>query len=55
MEGQRGVSVTRGCDGWGGQPMIVLLYGRDHIKGLSGPWNEADTAFWSALLRALPG
>lgn len=35
-----------------GQPMIVLLYGRDHVKGLSGPWNEADTAFWSALLSA---
>jgi len=35
-----------------GQPMIVLLYGRDHVKGLCGPWNEADTAFWTALLSA---
>ncbi len=32
--------------------MIVLLYGRDHVKGLYGPWNEADTAFWTALLSA---
>mmetsp|Transcript_36601 Transcript_36601/g.96454 ORF Transcript_36601/g.96454 Transcript_36601/m.96454 type:complete len:119 (-) Transcript_36601:396-752(-) len=33
-----------------GQPMIVLLYGRDSIKGLSGPWNQADTAFWASFL-----
>jgi hypothetical protein len=45
-----GAAEVTGRGGW--QPMIVLLYGRDHVKGLCGPWNEADTAFWTALLSA---
>ena len=36
-----------------GQPLCVLLYFRDYMKGLSGVWTEADTQFYSKLLGAL--
>mmetsp|Transcript_5660 Transcript_5660/g.14348 ORF Transcript_5660/g.14348 Transcript_5660/m.14348 type:complete len:462 (-) Transcript_5660:55-1440(-) len=33
-----------------GQPMIVLLYARDYMKGLSGPWTDADTKTWAKIV-----
>eukprot|EP00283_Hemiselmis_rufescens_P007826 CAMPEP_0173430106 /NCGR_PEP_ID=MMETSP1357-20121228/8625_1 /TAXON_ID=77926 /ORGANISM="Hemiselmis rufescens, Strain PCC563" /LENGTH=422 /DNA_ID=CAMNT_0014394387 /DNA_START=29 /DNA_END=1297 /DNA_ORIENTATION=- len=33
-----------------GQPMIVLLYTRDYMKGLSGPWNDEDTRIWGKIV-----
>ncbi len=33
------------------QPMIVLLYARDYMKGLYGPWTEADTQTWTNALK----
>ena len=52
MPGCAGDVGRRRAEGCVVQPLIVLLYGRDHVKGLCGPWNEADTAFWTALLSA---
>mmetsp|Transcript_33761 Transcript_33761/g.65824 ORF Transcript_33761/g.65824 Transcript_33761/m.65824 type:complete len:449 (+) Transcript_33761:56-1402(+) len=36
-----------------GQPMIVLLYTRDYMKGLSGPWNDEDTRIWGKIMSSL--
>ena len=33
-----------------GQPMIVLLYFRDALKGTSGVWTHEDTQVWTLLL-----
>mmetsp|Transcript_52655 Transcript_52655/g.124360 ORF Transcript_52655/g.124360 Transcript_52655/m.124360 type:complete len:280 (-) Transcript_52655:88-927(-) len=33
-----------------GQPLAVLLYCRDHMKGQSGIWTDSDTHFYSKLL-----
>lgn len=36
-----------------GQPMIVLLYTRDYMKGLSGPWTGEDSRIWGKILSPL--
>jgi hypothetical protein len=33
-----------------GQPMIVLLYFRDALKGTYGVWTDADTTTWTNIL-----